>query len=205
MKRAVSVDDLLKKRFREMEFEGKWKDSFGEPSMSGVWLMWGHSGNGKTRFSMQLAKYLTRFGRVAYNTLEEGASKSFKMAVEATKMIEVKKKFIILDREPIDELKIRLRKRKSPDIIVVDSFQYTGLNKKEYKELKEEFGKKLFIFISHAEGKNPEGRIAKFVRYDADVKILIQGYKAFITSRYGGGKEYVVWDKGAKEYWGEIE
>ena len=38
----------------------------------GVWFIWGSSGNGKTSFVMQLCKQLTRFGRVAYNSLEEG-------------------------------------------------------------------------------------------------------------------------------------
>lgn len=201
IRRAISVDEIIKKNFIEMAFDGEFKESFGTPERSGIWIIWGNSGNGKTRFSMQLAKYLTKFGRVAYNTLEEGARKSMQLAVVETNMREVSKHFIILDREPIMELKERLRKRKSPDIIIIDSYQYTGLTKREYVELKEEFGNKLFIFISHAEGKNPEGRTAKFVRYDADVKIRVEGYKAFPVSRYGGGEPYTIWHEGAEQYY----
>lgn len=204
IKRAVSVEEITKRNFIEMAFEGEFKESFGIPERSGVWLIWGNPGNGKTRFSMQLAKYITNFGRVAYNTLEEGARKSMQLAVVETNMCEVSKNFIILNREPIDELKERLRKRKSPDIIIIDSYQYTGLTKREYIELKEEFETKLFIFISHAEGKNPEGRSAKFVRYDADVKIRVEGYKAFPVSRYGGGEAYTIWHEGANQYWGNL-
>lgn len=201
IRRAISVDEIIKKNFIEMAFDGEFKESFGTPERSGIWIIWGNSGNGKTRFSMQLAKYLTKFGRVAYNTLEEGARKSMQLAVVETNMREVSKHFIILDREPIVELKERLRKRKSPDIIIIDSYQYTGLTKREYVELKEEFGNKLFIFISHAEGKNPEGRTAKFIRYDADVKIRVEGYKAFPVSRYGGGEPYTIWHEGAEQYY----
>jgi len=201
IKRAISVDEIIKKNFIEMDFDGEFKAAFGTPERSGIWIIWGNSGNGKTRFSMQLAKYLTKFGRVAYNTLEEGARKSMQLAVVETNMKEVSKHFIILDREPIPELKERLRKRKSPDIIIIDSYQYTGLTKREYVELKEEFGNKLFIFISHAEGKNPEGRTAKFVRYDADVKVRVEGYKAFPVSRYGGGEPYTIWHEGAEQYY----
>lgn len=203
--RAVSVDEIYKKKFIEMPFDGAWKDFIGVPERSGVWFVWGNSGNGKTSFMLQLGKYLTTFGRVAYDTLEEGARKSMQMAIKRANMLEVSRRFIILNREPINELKERLRKRKSPDIIIIDSYQYTGLTKREYIELKEEFSNKLFIFVSHADGKQPEGRSAKFVRYDADVKIRIEGYKAFPVSRYGGGEPFIIWQEGADNYYAELK
>jgi len=206
MGRAVSVTEMLKRKFKIMLFTGIWLATFGKPEMTGVWIFWGHSGNGKTRFLLQLAKYLTRFTKtkVAYNTLEEGARLSMQKAIKETNMLEVGKKFIILDREDIEDLKERLNRRKSPDIIIIDSLQYTDLNKKSYKQLKSEFPKKLFIFISHAEGKLPEGRLAKFIRYDADIKGFIEGYKLNAMSRFGGGAPYTIWEKGANEYWGNF-
>lgn len=204
-RRAVSVTELLNKKFIEMPFEGKFKASFGIPERSGVWLVWGHSGNGKTRFLLQLAKEMAKYGKVAYDTLEEGARLSFQKAIRETNMKELSGRFIILNREPIEELKERLKRRKSPDIIIIDSFQYTGLTKPQYIALKEEFDKKLFIFISHADGKNPSGRPAVFVRYDADVKIRIEGYRAFPVSRYGGGEPFTIWHEGARDYYQEIK
>ncbi|MFK5855409.1 MAG: DnaB-like helicase C-terminal domain-containing protein [Bacteroidota bacterium] len=205
MRRAITVEQLIDTKFDTMQFEGLWEASFGIPERSGVWIIWGHSGNGKTRFAMQLAKYLTNFGKVLYNTLEEGARKSMQRVVTDENMKQVSSRFLVLHREPIEELKERLRKRKSAEIIIIDSYQYTDLTKRQYIELKEEFDKKLFIFISHAEGKHPEGRAAKFVRYDADIKIRIEGYKAFPVSRYGGGKPYTIWHDGAEKYWGNKE
>jgi DNA polymerase III delta prime subunit len=205
IKRAVSVDQLLKKKFIEMPFEGKWEASFGIPERSGVWIIWGNSGNGKTNFALQLARYLATFGKVAYDTLEEGARKSFQIAVRRAKMESVAGNFTILNREHLEDLKVRLRKKKSPQIIIIDSIQYSGLTKSEYIALKEEFDDKLFIFISHAEGKNPKGSLANFTRYDADIKIRIEGYKAFPTSRYGGNEEFVIWHKGASDYWSDID
>ena len=90
-------------------------------------------------------------------------------------MEEVNGKFLILDREPMEELSERLLKRRSPEVVVIDSFQYTGLTYATYKALKEKHPNKLLIFVSHAEGMNPEGRAAKKVAYDADVKIFVQG------------------------------
>jgi len=202
MKRAITVEQLVNTKFKIMQFDGAWLASIGKPEMSGVWIAWGHSGNGKTRFAMQLARYLTQFGKVIFDSLEEGVRLSLQRAVIDENMREVGKRFLLLHRESIEDLKIRLRRKRSADIIIIDSFQYTGLSRNEYIALKEEFENKLFIFLSHAEGKNPGGRTADFVRYDADVKIHIQGFIAFIASRYGGGDEYVIWDEGAKIYHG---
>lgn len=204
LKRAISVDEMLRMTFIEMPFEGDWKKSFGEPERSGVWLIYGQSGNGKTSFALQLARYLCQFGRVAYNTLEEGARKSFQLNIKRNNLHTVSKKFIILS-EPMEDLERRLEKRKSPDVCIIDSFQYCALTKGDYKRLKAKFPNKLFIFLSHAEGKQPEGRAAKFVKYDADVKVRVEGYKAFILSRFGGNEPFVIWAEGAAEYHGDIK
>jgi len=202
MKRAVTVEQLINTEFSIIEFTDRWEASFGKPEVSGVWIFWGDSGNGKTRFAMQLARELTKFGKVCYDSLEEGARRSMQRAVIEENMIEVARNFLILHREPVEELKERLRKRRSPEIVIVDSYQYSGLTKRTYIEFKEEFHNKLIIFLSHAEGKHPEGRSAKFVRYDADIKGRIEGYKVFPVSRYGGGEPYVIWHEGAGTYWG---
>lgn len=201
IQRAVSVDEITRKKFIDLVLPPNFKSLLGSPERSGIWIIWGESFNGKTGFSMQLAKALTLSGKVFYNTLEEGARKSMQNAVVQQNMQEVKQRFMIGNREGIDDLKERLRRKKSPDIIFIDSLQYTGLNKKEYKALKEEFHNKLIIFISHADGKNPEGSLAKFVKYDADVKIRVEGYKAMCLSRLGGDKKpYIIWEQGAAEY-----
>lgn len=200
-KRAVSVTNLIATKFEVMKFTDQWLAAFGEPELNGVWIVWANSGNGKTSFCLQLAKYLTAFAIVGYDSLEEGVRLSFKQAVIRAGLKDVSRRFVLLHREPMSELKQRLRKRRSPRIWFIDSFQYTGMTKKEYMALKEEFPDKLFIFISHAEGKEPAGKTAKFIRYDADIKIRIEGYKAFPLSRYGGGEELVISPELAEKYY----
>lgn len=197
----MTIDSVLKLKHDMLDFEGLWKESIGTPERYGNWIIYGHSGNGKSRFTMQLAKYLTEFGRVAYNSLEEGFSASFKKSLEDNNMQAVSsRKFICINRESIEELEERLSKQRSPDFIFIDSFQYLGINRHEYVEFVKKFPKKLFIWISHAEGNKPRGRSAEFVKYDSGVKIWIEGYKAFVTGRYGGGVPYVIWPKGSSEY-----
>ena len=201
----MSVNDLLNAKHKIMEFEGAWQNAIGDPELRGAWLIWGNSANGKTRFTLQLCKYLTGFGRVAYDSLEEGASLSMKDAFRDLNMAEVSRRLILLDQEPIADLKERLRKRRSPEIVVIDSIQYSGMNYKDYIRLKDEFKNKLFILISHADGKHPQGRVAKSIRYDSFVKIWVEGYAAFPKSRYGGGSPYIIWEQGALDYWGTLE
>ena len=201
--RARTYADLMRQRVNELDFEGDWLKSFGKPELTGSWLIWGLPGNGKTRFALQLCKYLATFCRVAYNSLEEGASKSIREAIVSVGMNDVKGNFMLLDMEPLEELKVRLRKRKSPDVIFIDSWQYLGCNYAEYKKLRAEFRNKLFILISHAKGKLPEGRTAESIRYDSFVKVWVEGYKAFPASRYGGNEAFTIWDAGAREYHGK--
>jgi predicted ATP-dependent serine protease len=151
-----------------------------------------------------LVKYLANFGKVVYDSLEEGFSKSMKDAFIAVGMEGVKNRVLLLDQEPIEHLVIRLNKRESPKIVVIDSWQFAGMNYQQYVKLINQFRNKLFIIISHAEGKNPEGRVAKRIRYDSFVKIRVEGYRAFAEGRYGGNrKPYTIWDKGAYDYWGD--
>lgn len=192
LKRAVTVDQIESMKFKTIPFEAEWKESFGTPELKGSWIIWGNTGNGKTTFALRLAKYLASFHPVAYNTIEEGLKLSFQRAVVNANMQEVKSKFKILDGETIAELRFRLKKPKSPSIIFIDSLQYTDLNKGTYKKLLKDFPKKLFIFISHAEGKKPKGKTADSVAYDADVKIFVDNYVAYPISRFGGNQPFEI-------------
>ncbi len=204
-KRAYNPAEVIAKKYKEAKFTGAWLSLIGKPELSGTWIVWGGSGEGKTSFSLQLADYLTNFGKVAYNSLEQGISKSLRVSIVRNKL--ENSKILILDKESIDDLKYRLsRKSRTPNIIFIDSLQYTGMTYTDYKNLKAEFKNKLFIFISHAEGDLPRGSIAQSIRYDADVKIQVKGFKAFaLTSRFLDGKSlpYTIWQDGANEYWVE--
>ncbi|MCX6277691.1 MAG: hypothetical protein NT004_06320 [Bacteroidetes bacterium] len=198
--RAISIRQLYSTTIRSLDFAGEWLDAIGCPEPAGTWLIWGNSGNGKTRFALQLAKYLATFGRrVAYNSLEEGVSLSLRNAIEDCNMQEVARRFVLLDKEHVPDLIERLNKKRSPDVVIIDSIQYTGLTYADYKSLKDRFRSKLFILVSHAEGSHPSGRVARSIRFDANVKIWVEGYQAYPSSRYGGGTPYVIWDKGASD------
>ena len=212
MSRAISNKNVLAAQFETAEFTGAYLASFGRPELRGAWIIWGGSGSGKTTFTLMLCKYLAGFRRVAYNSLEQGLSLSLQKAWERVNMAEAGSNIILLNKEQMPELRERLRKRKSPEIIVIDSVQYlTKFYVQQFNELKADFPDKLFIFISQADkaDKDPDGKTAKHIRYDADIKIKVEGYKAFVTTRYEdpdrgeGGADFIIWEKGAADYWAQ--
>ena len=205
MARAISNENFCRKVMKTADFKGAWYDLIGCSELHGSWLIWGNSGNGKTSFVLQLCKYLSQFGKVAYNSLEEGSSVSLQNAWNRENMIEVGRDVMLLNKESIADLCVRLKKQKAPKIVVIDSVMcMDGFNRVSYENLLRDFPKVLFIFIAHERRSLPHPAIAETIRRLSSVKINVVGYKAFATSRYGGnGKGYVIWKEGAEKYYAE--
>ena len=201
MKRAWSVNNVLNAKFRTLDFEGTWLDACGSPELGGSWFIYGPPKNGKTSFAMMLAKYLTKFVRVAYDSVEEGFSQSIKDAMLRAGMQDVGRRLVLLDKEDVPELTDRLSRRKSPEAVIIDSIQFMGLQFEDYKRLKQAFPDKLFIWISHVEGRHPDGNTAKRVMRDANIFFRIEGFVAYPTSRYGGGSPITISEEKAQAYW----
>lgn len=203
-----SVDEIESTKFKDFDFDGKWEASFGKPEARGVWIIYGKSYNGKSSFMMQLAKYLTGFvkNKVLINSLEEGKTKSFQMNVDRSGIATVKDKVLFGNRVPMEKLCERLEKQRSPEIIMIDSLQYSKLNQKSFEELRERFRNKLWIFISQADKSGePKGSLAENIKFDADVKIKVVGFKAFPESRFGGGEEFIIDAERAANYYAKFQ
>jgi hypothetical protein len=203
IKRALTVQNILDKKYDLFDFEDEWLDAFDRPEKTGVWFIWGNSGNGKTSFVLQLIKCLSKFENILFNSREEGTTHTLRKSFDNFGMKEVKQKLLVVN-ENMEKLTVRLKQKKSPKIVIIDSFQYTQMSYKDYLAFKEQFPNKLIIFISHADGKMPSGRSAKSVMYDASLKIWVEGYTAFSKGRYIGttglkGK-YIIWAEKAQAY-----
>lgn len=201
----------MKATFDTVDFKGRWLASIGRPELRGSWFIWGGSGSGKTTFVLQLCKYLTQFGRVAYNSLEQGLSLSIQAAWGRVDMQEAGNNIILLNKECLADVRKRLRKRNAPRIVVFDSLIcIQGFNRIVYSSLLSEFPNTLFVFICHERNGKLDPAVGETVRRLSDVKIYVEGYVAYPTTRYEneekgeGGAQYVIWEKGAKEYLAKV-
>ena len=137
LKRALTPNNVRNKKRIIYDFDGVWLKGFGKIERGTRILIYGESGNGKTTFTFQLGKYLRKFGRVGYNSLELGSSLALSRIMDEA---ENKNEITIYERETIEQVSERLRKHKSVDIIIIDSLQYfrddngNGINYKKYIE-----------------------------------------------------------------------
>lgn len=203
MAKSLSASQVLAIKRDTIQLEGAWGECLGEIDRTGVIIVWGQSGNGKSSAVMSLAKELTKHGKVLFVSLEEGFALSFQNTVRRFSMQDCGQRFQVVTGEDMNAISERLKKRRSADFVIIDSFQYTGLNYKRYLAFKKAHANKLIIFVSHADGKQPAGRAAVSVKYDADQKIWVEGHKAISNGRYiGTTGECVIWEEGARRYWG---
>lgn len=203
MRKAMSVSQVLSQKVATFAFSEEWRAMLGAPQTSGTWIIWGESGSGKSSFVLQLAKELSRFGVVLYDSLEEGFGLTLMNSLERFGMMDVNGRVQIIS-EDMETLSARLKKRKSPRVVIVDSFQYTGMSYRDYLELKRRHPRHLFIFVSHASGLKPAGKAAISVMYDCDEKILVKGYRAFSKGRFFGEKGWFdIWPEESALFWGK--
>lgn len=205
MARAYSVDDIIRKKHRLIEWAGEWHQAFGHVGHVGVWFVWGNSGNGKTSFIIQLMKVLAQYYKVAFISLEEGSDYTVQKSFITHGLRESGKRIVVISDETIEEIEARMAKPKSPHVWIFDSFQYTDMNYKQYREFKTRHKNKLIVLISHADSKQPMGRSARSVMYDAALKIWVEGYRAISKGRYIGpnGGIFDIWKEGSNKYWGQ--
>lgn len=184
--------------------------SFGDIEDAFDCIIYGNSGNGKTNFTVAVIKDLMQalHQKCIYISFEEGHTKTLqKTMIQRHDMLnQVGNLLEIMDHTTYDDLVKRMAKRKSAKIWVIDSLQASHLTEQQCANLKQRFvmsrKKKIIIYISWAEGKKPKGSVAQAVEYYAHVKVRVEGLIAFFKSRFGGNRNYVVWEEGAKRYWG---
>ena len=203
MKRSISAGQVLCVRNRTLPVTEEWQDCLGEEiARNGTVFFWGGSGNGKSTAVMSFAKMLAASGRVLYVSREEGFSVSFQNTVARLGMADCGAAFQVIDDESVETLTERLSKPKSPEFVVIDSVQVMGLSYQAFRGLKERFPRKLFVLVSQVDGKQPDGRGAKKMMYDADLKLWVEGHTVFSKGRFiGRTGTFVIWQEGADRYW----
>lgn len=203
------------KQFHQMSFKflpipSEWAGTLGKVPCNFIAVVYGFSGNGKTEFVVQLAKMLALLGKkVGWLSYEQRHGSDFQMSTKRNRMEEVSGMFYPIDPiasipdgvSLIEDLDSYLRKRNSPDVIVIDSIDYTGFGWEEYVMLKNRYGaRKTFIFIAHSTKSGAiKKAISERIIFDGGMGIFVSHYIATpIKNRYGGFDPYIVWEARAR-------
>lgn len=203
MARTLSALQVLSISNETIKLSGGWAEAFGDIDRYGIVFIYGPSTGGKSSAALCFAKELTRFGRVLYVSNEEGFATSFQNRMRRFCVSDCGSKFQFTSNEAMSELIERLKKRKSADFVVIDSVQDSQISRAEYRELKRLSTSKMLIFVSRVEGSRPMGRLAVDIKFDAGLKVWVEGGRAKSEGRYiGSVGHFDVIQSKAREYWG---
>lgn len=183
------------------DFDGLFKDSFGNPERMAKWFITGPSFSGKSSFLFILSEYLCRFGKVYYNSLEEGNSQTVSDKIVRHGLDKQMGKFYLLPKVSANDFKEKMLKKRSASFGIIDSVQHAEINRRTYLDITDALciprrGKSL-LFVNHW----VKNDLTKFIKHDCDIKIEVIGFVANVESRYGGNKPFIIWEEGAKRYW----
>ena len=196
MPRTLGVHYIMNKVYKSLQLQGCWLDTFGAISDPFTMLVYGHPKNGNTTFMMMFAKYLTRFGKVFYNSIEEGDSKTIQDALIRCRMDELEEgKFMLGDRYFYTDLMEKLAKPNSGRFVFIDSRDFINLTCQQFKKLKATFKHKSFIIICWETAGKPSGKFAKDIEFIVDVVVHVSNFKAHPRSRFGGNQDFIIWDR----------
>lgn len=190
MSRALTAKNLLDKKYTTFNFQGIWREVFGTPTTTGIWLIYGKEKNGKTWGTLLLADYLTNFGKVLYISAEEGVDMEFQQACKRAKINPKNKNFQFIEYEPIEDLYTRLKRRNAPRIVIIDNLTIYNeeLKSNGIKKLKQDFPKVLFICVAHEERNKPYTAAAQMASKLAKILIRAVGLTLIIGGRTSGKK-----------------
>lgn len=189
----INVKTLREKQFRSLAFEGDWLELFGEPECNFKLLCYGKEKSGKSTMILRFADYLAKnFGKVFYNSHEEGHSKTFQDRVISNN-IDAPKLFVG-HKVGFSEMMDDSFKRRYYKSIIIDSLQYMNLTYSQYKHLTAKYKNKSFIFVSQINGR---GKIkgGTDIAHAVDIKMFTFDGKARIQSRFTSEKVVSIFDK----------
>ncbi|MCX6188756.1 MAG: hypothetical protein NTW54_03985 [Bacteroidetes bacterium] len=169
--KIISSQNLKKMEFKALNFQGKWNTLFGFPSINFHCVIHGMSGEGKSTFAIQFAKYLAdSFGRVIYVSGEEGFSKTFKDKFSNNN---AESKFLdVADLRTFDDLN-REVPPESYNFIFIDSLDNMKIDADKMKKIRVRYKNSALITISQST-KDGKMRGSYEIVHDCDIAVKVE-------------------------------
>lgn len=194
--KIISLKNLKEKHFHCLEFQGLWLELIGKPERNFKVLTYGVEKSGKSTLMIRFADYLaTDFGKVFYNSHEEGFSKTLQDRLNSNNI--TASNLFFGHKVSFEEMMDDSFKRKYFKTIFIDSLQYMNMTYTQYKQLTDKYKNKSFVFISQINGR---GKIkgGTDISHAVDVKIFTKDGYAKVQSRFAEEKTVQIFEKKKK-------
>jgi len=171
-KKIITSTELKNMQFQSLNFEGKWLEFFGLPSLNFGCVIFGSPGNGKSTFAIQFADYLAlNFGKTLYISGEEGFTKTFKdkfvISNAGSDLLDV------ADVRNYDELR-REVSINTYNFILIDSLDTMKINAGKMKQLRSVYKNSAIIVIAQST-KAGDMRGSNEIIHDSDIVVNVGG------------------------------
>ena len=211
LKKAKTVANVVNQKVTLIDFETKAPQlyqAFGNPQNRGVWFCWGGSGSGKSSLMLDLTKVFCSQLKGVHNELEEDDDdEDFIDRYNLKNMQDVADNLLTV-KYTLDELCEYLDRRDSAKVVIINSATYFFKDLNQYFDFVNKYRRKKIIIISGmANGKRPYSELETKIMFDANKKILVEGYLAVCKGRKIGpnGGTYIIWQEGYEKLRGTIE
>lgn len=189
--------DLIDYKYAAYEFDGKWKDFFGDPGKHFHAMVYGRPKQGKSIFSVQFARYLSKKGKVLYIASEEGFSATLQKKIREFGMSNKNLDFAnFRDYESIS----RALQAGKYEFIFIDSVNFIKITPEQVEQLKTDNPYSSFVTVQQAT-KNGDFRGSQEFAHNCDMIVQIEAGVASQQGRYQEPSEMNVFDspEGAAE------
>lgn len=176
-----SIQEVVGMKFRLLNFDGRWEKFFGKPQTNFFAVIHGMSGEGKTNFSMQFAKYLTKFGSVLFISGEEGYASTFQQKIKDTGAANVAR----FSASKINTGKEILTKIPNKyNFIVIDSLNHMRIDPEMMSTIRNKFNKSGIIAICQST-KDGKIRGSYEIVHDCDIAVrVVNGIAVTTKNRF---------------------
>lgn len=208
MAKALTARNLLEKRpGRTIRLTNEHlSEAVGAPEARGCWLIYGSEKNGKTWFSLTMAKDIAKNERVAYISAEEGTDMSFQNAVTRAGITPADK-IVFEEYMTIEEIVEKYGKPKTARVLFIDNLTIypDELKSVGVRDFMNRLPNKLIVFVAHEERKEPYPACARMAKKLAKVFVHVQGLRANVVSRFAKGGTIVIDIEKSEMCWGAEE
>ncbi|OSZ81930.1 hypothetical protein CAP35_01270 [Chitinophagaceae bacterium IBVUCB1] len=171
--RIISAKELVSKQFRTIGLKGKYRQLLGDPEPGFSAMIYGKPKQGKSTVAIDLAKELTKHGKVLYCAFEEGHGLTLKDKV-------VRNHADVPGLDFADKLPPHI---KSYQYVFIDSVSDAGLDEQAFKQLIKSSKPSSVIGIFHAT-KDGKFRGGQTYAHDVDVLIRVEDGVAYAQGRF---------------------